>query len=127
MLCSIKLPNVIVALQNRCITEAETESAQGWFESWHVSQNLLPFVLKALEPVVNLKNLSSLYRTLGCPCDDYYLLSNQGKEETRLVLHRSQGLFLAGKHYGFWQGGHTLVPFAPSQLSYCHFLPLGSL
>lgn len=56
----------MVALQNRCTTEAESESSQGWLESWHIS----PFVFKGLEPVVNLKNLSSLYRALGCPCDD---------------------------------------------------------
>ena len=60
----------MVALQNRCITEVESESSQGWLESWHISQNLLPSVFKGLEPVVNLKNLSSLYRALGCPRDD---------------------------------------------------------
>lgn len=60
----------MVALQNRDTAETESESSQGWVESWYVSQNLLPFVFKGLEPVVNLKNLSSLYRALGCPCDD---------------------------------------------------------
>lgn len=60
----------MVVLQNRCITEAESEYSQGWLESWQVGQSLLSFVFKGLEPVVNLKNLSSLYRALGCPRDD---------------------------------------------------------
>lgn len=40
---SIKLPNLMVVLQNRCITEAESESSAGWLESWHLS---LPLFLK---------------------------------------------------------------------------------
>lgn len=82
----------MVALQNRCVTEAQDESSQDWLESWPRSETLLPFVFKGPGTVINLNNFPSLYWVLGCPCGGKHLLSNKGKEETTLILCRNQGL-----------------------------------
>lgn len=106
----------MVTWPNKCITEVESGSIVRAGPSF--GPEVTTSLCKAQELAVLLGSIS-VDRAMGCPHNGQYLLSNQGREQMKLALLRSNRLLL-GSTMAFWQGRANigLLCFFPALLSH---------